>query len=1578
MNENTREVQLKATMDATGVRAGVEQAKTALGDLGKAAEREGAKAGAGIGQVGEGAEKASTKVEREVGRMAQAIQRATAAAEAGGRGTAAYFEAIAKQRGISGDALGPYLAQLRQAEAAQNAATAGLGNMGMSAKATAAALRQVPAQFTDIATSLAAGQAPLTVFLQQGGQLKDAFGGAGAAAKALGGYVLGLINPFTIAAAAGAALALAYNQGANEAQAFTRALVLSGNQAGLTARSLQDMARAQSAIVGTQGEAAEALAKLAGTGRVSALAIESAAEAVVRFGRVGGSVDDTVKKFERLGKEPLKAVVDLNEAENFLTVAVYKQIKALEDQGRVTEAASLAQQTYAAALNGRAKQIEQSLGSIERGWFIVKDAAKAAWDAMLNVGRPQSTAALDQQIASLERQQQVLSQGNAAQKTQALLIGEQVTALKQQRDAVSEVEREQKKAAAAAQTRNVETDKAIRADKDAEKGAKAINSELEKQRKLVAELAGLSGDFFEEWARLPKIYKNVEQLTEAQAKLLAKQPAIRDAAKAEADARKAAAKSLDDLVKAEQRRLDAQYKVAEQVGEQIQKLQDEEAAIGVAAAQNISLAAAIEKVRAARLEEAVAKATAAQDYSTAAAIRAEIEAREKLAAAINSKDSRDAAKKGAEAATKEWERASNEIERTITDALMRGFESGKGFVQTLRDTLVNTFKTLVLRPTIQALVQPLAVGLLGTGAGAAAAGTAGGALNAASGLGTAGGLLGLFGAGGLSGALMGGAGWLTGATTLGGSLGAAGSLIGTGTLSGATSGLAMGIGAIAPIAGAAALVANALGLFRSTEYKGTSIRGTLGMGDLSDYAVTRRSGSLFSGPKWSENFAGTNAASDAIQAAFSSVREATAAMAEQLGISGTAIRQFTQALYIDGNGKSAEQVQKELSDALNGANDSLARFALGTNAYAKAGETASQTLERLAGSLTGVNGVLGALGQSLLTIGVAGGDTASQLLGLFGGLQQFQQAGAQYLDAYYTEAEKTALATQQLTTQLSAVGLAVPATREAYRALVETQDLNTEAGRKAYAALLQLSPAFASLVPATDALADASAETAAAVQRAAEQMAEAGRRALAGLADQQAELQVELLRAQGQVAAAVELERSNALAKLTEGLSATDSAAATAAFDFNAALRQQIDALKAAAAAAEQAAQAEAQRAAAIANERAGLEQRLMQQQGDTAGLRALELQALDASNRSILERIFALQDQQAAEQESARIMQEAARAEEQRVAAIAQQRGGLEERLMQLQGDTAALRARELAALDPTNRTLLERIFALQDEQAAAQAAAQAAQDLANKQAAVANERFGLEGQLLQLLGDTAGLRARELAALDPSNRALQEKIYALIDEKEAQQRAAEAAQAAAQAAEQMRAAWQSVTDSLFEEVKRIRGLMSGNGQQSLASAQAQFAITTAQARAGDQEAAKLLPGLSQTLLQLAEANAGSLLDLQRIRAQIAASLEQTGAGFIARFGLTLPKLATGTNYVPRDMAAIVHEGEAIVPRAYNPAAAGGGGRADSAEAVNLLRELLDAIKAGDLSSVKLQTEANRLLRKWDGEGLPETRVTA
>lgn len=304
----------------------------------------------------------------------------------------------------------------QKAAAESNVATfAKLGKaynaQGLTAKQLAANLRGVPAQFTDIATSLAAGQNPLTVFLQQGGQLKDMFGGLGPAARALGGYVLGLINPFTVAAAAAAALALAYKQGSDEATAFERALTLSGNAAGTTGDQLASTAQNVSRAVGTIGAAAGVLAQLASSSRIPASSFDMIAVAALKMQEATGkAAEETVKDFEKLAKDPVKAVKELNDSMNFLTTSTYAQIEALQRQGDAQGAANLAEQAYAEALTTRANKIRGDLGYVESAWLTVKNAAKEAWDAFLDIGR-EST--LEQKLKTLNDRLQDIANADA-------------------------------------------------------------------------------------------------------------------------------------------------------------------------------------------------------------------------------------------------------------------------------------------------------------------------------------------------------------------------------------------------------------------------------------------------------------------------------------------------------------------------------------------------------------------------------------------------------------------------------------------------------------------------------------------------------------------------------------------------------------------------------------------------------------------------------------------------------------------------------------------------------------------------------------------------------------------------------------------------------------------------------------------------------------------------------------------------------------------------------------------------------------------------------------------------------------
>ena len=380
-----RKIKITAEVDASKAKDGFAEVKAAGADMAKSVGASAESAGKKIDNIGNGADPSAAKLDASTRRMVASIQRATAAFEGGGASSRKYFETLAGQRGVSVESLQPYLNALDSVRAKQN-------DTGVSAAQMQAALRGVPAQFTDIVTSIASGQQPLTVFLQQGGQLKDMFGGAGNAARALGGYVVGLINPFTLAAAAAGALGVAYYQGSKEADALARAIIMTGNAAGASVGQLQDMARAVAAGTGaTQGAANEAIAAAANSGKIAAGNIELVSAAAIKLNKaVGLEVADTIESFAELGREPVKASEKLNEKYNYLTASIYTQIKALEEQGKTLEAGAMAQKAYADAMIGRSDEVVASLGYIEAAWKGIIDTAKHGWDTMLGVGRTQS------------------------------------------------------------------------------------------------------------------------------------------------------------------------------------------------------------------------------------------------------------------------------------------------------------------------------------------------------------------------------------------------------------------------------------------------------------------------------------------------------------------------------------------------------------------------------------------------------------------------------------------------------------------------------------------------------------------------------------------------------------------------------------------------------------------------------------------------------------------------------------------------------------------------------------------------------------------------------------------------------------------------------------------------------------------------------------------------------------------------------------------------------------------------------------------------------------------------------------
>ena len=317
-------------------------------------------------------------------------------AEMQGKSSLELMRHRAAQLGVS-DSAAKYIQSIEEASKANGRGT-------ISAGQHAAAMRMLPAQITDVVTSVASGMPIWMVAIQQGGQVKDSFGGAGNALRAIVGSITPAVAGFATLAAGAGAVALAYYQGSSEADRYREAIVMSGSAAGVTVEQLGRMAREVDAIAGTQARASEGLALMARSGKIAGDGmVEFTAMAIKMEDATGKAVSKTVAELEELGKKPAEASAKLNEQYNYLTPAVYRQIAALEKQGHTDEAAALAQKTYSQAMTERAQQLDSELGYIERGWKGAKAAAGEAWDAFLNIGRKTTVAdKADEQIKALE------------------------------------------------------------------------------------------------------------------------------------------------------------------------------------------------------------------------------------------------------------------------------------------------------------------------------------------------------------------------------------------------------------------------------------------------------------------------------------------------------------------------------------------------------------------------------------------------------------------------------------------------------------------------------------------------------------------------------------------------------------------------------------------------------------------------------------------------------------------------------------------------------------------------------------------------------------------------------------------------------------------------------------------------------------------------------------------------------------------------------------------------------------------------------------------------------------------------
>lgn len=306
----------------------------------------------------------------------------------------------------------------KEAEAALKKLTAldeKTGQFGKSAFGARNRLLTLQYTISDVIASAGSGISPLTILLQQGGQVFDAFGGANAQGK--GGFfrnffgtLAQIITParlaITATAGAVALLGTAMFKGASQSKAFADAMVLSGNFAGQTESQFTALTRSVAASglvnVATAREFGQALIA---TGEVGPKVFAAATEAAARYGQATGkNAKEVADDFAAMGRDVTKWATEHNSRLNFVTAAQLQHIRTLQDQGRAVEA----QGEVYALLNRRLAELEPNLGLLDKALLTVSGNWARFWDAAFDVGR---TANPVDRIASL-RQQLELSANN--------------------------------------------------------------------------------------------------------------------------------------------------------------------------------------------------------------------------------------------------------------------------------------------------------------------------------------------------------------------------------------------------------------------------------------------------------------------------------------------------------------------------------------------------------------------------------------------------------------------------------------------------------------------------------------------------------------------------------------------------------------------------------------------------------------------------------------------------------------------------------------------------------------------------------------------------------------------------------------------------------------------------------------------------------------------------------------------------------------------------------------------------------------------------------------------------------------
>lgn len=290
-----------------------------------------------------------------------------------GKTHAELMELKAAELGLSKEAAS-LIAKLKDQGRAMNAA-------GISAGEYRQAMRMLPAQITDVVTSLASGMPVWMVAIQQGGQIKDSFGGIGNTFKVLLSY----INPVTVGVGVlVGSLGLLAKAGYDSYKSITdmqNALIETGGYAGVTAEDLDSVSKkiaktSNSTIVSIR----EIVTELASSGKYTREQIQNITKATAEWSAsTGKSASQIISEFDKIASDPVKGLKKLNEQYNFLEKGQLTYIDTLSRTKGETEAVSEATKLFADVMEKRMKSIADNATPLEKMWNDIKQWASDAW-----------------------------------------------------------------------------------------------------------------------------------------------------------------------------------------------------------------------------------------------------------------------------------------------------------------------------------------------------------------------------------------------------------------------------------------------------------------------------------------------------------------------------------------------------------------------------------------------------------------------------------------------------------------------------------------------------------------------------------------------------------------------------------------------------------------------------------------------------------------------------------------------------------------------------------------------------------------------------------------------------------------------------------------------------------------------------------------------------------------------------------------------------------------------------------------------------------------------------------------------